>query len=31
MTRFLAPALVMFPLLAGVPTEMATAAPLGFF
>jgi hypothetical protein len=29
MKRFLAPALVMFPLLGGVPTEAATAAPNG--
>src|SRR5271165_4398481 len=29
MMRFVAPALVMFPLLGGVPTEAATAAPLG--
>jgi hypothetical protein len=28
MRRFVAPALVMLPLLAGVPTEVATAAPL---
>ena len=29
MTRFLAPVLVMVPLLGGVPMEAATAAPLG--
>ena len=28
--RFVAPALLMLPLLAGVSTELATAAPLGF-
>src|SRR5271156_556990 len=27
--KFLAPALVLLPLLSGVPTEAATAAPLG--
>jgi hypothetical protein len=29
MMRFLAPALVMFPLLGAVPAETVTAAPLG--
>jgi hypothetical protein len=29
MKRFLAPAFVMFPLLGGVPTEVAIAAPNG--
>jgi hypothetical protein len=30
MMRFVAPALAVLPLLAGVSTEVATAAPLGF-
>lgn len=30
MMRYLAPALMMFPLLGGVPTEAATAAMIGY-